>query len=79
MKKAYISIRPKHGKHSKEYLDRKCIRNKRNRTSFKLNQMAEMKAYFESNKNPDSSQLNQLATYTGLSPRVLRVSYFSIN
>lgn len=36
--------------------------------------MAEMKAYFESNKNPDSAQLNQLAIYTNLQPRVLRVS-----
>lgn len=48
-------------------------RTKRQRTSFKHGQLKTMKSYFQSNKNPDARQLNELASRTQLSKRVLQV------
>jgi LIM homeobox protein 2/9 len=48
-------------------------RPKRNRTSFKHQQLRAMKAYFNLNHNPDSKDLKQLSLKTGLSKRVLQV------
>lgn len=50
-------------------------RNKRMRTSFKHHQLRTMKSYFAINQNPDAKDLKQLAQKTGLSKRVLQVSW----
>lgn len=50
-------------------------RTKRMRTSFKHHQLRTMKTYFAINQNPDAKDLKQLAQKTGLSKRVLQVSY----
>ena len=50
-------------------------RTKRMRTSFKHHQLRTMKSYFAINQNPDAKDLKQLAQKTGLSKRVLQVSY----
>lgn len=49
-------------------------RSKRLRTSFKHNQLKEMKRWFSKNQNPDAKDLKILAETTGLSKRVLQVS-----
>lgn len=49
-------------------------RSKRLRTSFKSNQLKEMKRWFGKNQNPDAKDLKTLAQTTGLSKRVLQVS-----
>ena len=46
---------------------------KRNRTSFKPDQLRQMKEYFKKNMNPDSKELRELAFETGLNKRVLQV------
>jgi len=46
---------------------------KRNRTSFKPDQLRQMKEYFKRNMNPDSKELRELAFETGLNKRVLQV------
>ena len=51
-------------------------RSKRLRTSFKHNQLKEMKRWFSKNQNPDAKDLKTLAQTTGLSKRVLQVSNF---
>ncbi|XP_054157248.1 LIM/homeobox protein Lhx9-like [Oppia nitens] len=48
-------------------------RPKRNRTSFKHQQLRAMKQYFNLNHNPDSKDLKQLSQRTGLAKRVLQV------
>lgn len=48
-------------------------RSKRLRTSFKHNQLREMKKWFSKNQNPDAKDLKTLAQTTGLSKRVLQV------
>lgn len=48
-------------------------RSKRLRTSFKHNQLKEMKKYFARNQNPDAKELKNLAQHTQLSKRVLQV------
>ena len=53
-------------------------RPKRNRTSFKHQQLRQMKQYFNLNHNPDSKDLKQLSQRTGLSKRVLQVIYISV-
>lgn len=53
-------------------------RNKRMRTSFKHHQLRTMKSYFAINQNPDAKDLKQLAQKTGLSKRVLQVSFLFI-
>lgn len=50
-------------------------RSKRLRTSFKHNQLKEMKKWFSKNQNPDAKELKTLAQTTGLSKRVLQVSF----
>lgn len=50
-------------------------RQKRVRTSFKHHQLRTMKSYFALNHNPDAKDLKQLAQKTGLSKRVLQVSF----
>lgn len=45
------------------------------RTSFKHHQLRTMKSYFNVNQNPDAKDLKQLAQKTGLSKRVLQVTY----
>lgn len=50
-------------------------RNKRMRTSFKHHQLRTMKSYFAINQNPDAKDLKQLSQKTGLSKRVLQVSW----
>lgn len=50
-------------------------RAKRVRTSFKHHQLRTMKSYFAVNQNPDAKDLKQLAQKTGLSKRVLQVSF----
>ena len=52
-------------------------RTKRMRTSFKHHQLRTMKSYFAVNQNPDAKDLKQLAQKTGLSKRVLQVSFLS--
>ena len=52
-------------------------RSKRLRTSFKHNQLKEMKRWFSKNQNPDAKDLKTLAQATGLSKRVLQVSFFA--
>ena len=52
-----------------------CGRQKRLRTSFKHHQLRSMKAYFALNHNPDAKDLKELAQKTGLTKRVLQVSY----
>jgi len=54
-----------------------CGRQKRLRTSFKHHQLRSMKAYFALNHNPDAKDLKELAQKTGLTKRVLQVSYSS--
>lgn len=48
------------------------------RTSFKHQQLKAMKIYFGINHNPDSKELKELSGKTGLSKRVLQVSYLSL-
>lgn len=48
-------------------------RTKRQRTSFKHNQLKAMKSYFQMNQNPDARELNALSNRTALSKRVLQV------
>ena len=48
---------------------------KRNRTSFKPDQLRQMKEYFKRNMNPDSKELRELAFETGLNKRVLQVIF----
>lgn len=50
-------------------------RSKRMRTSFKHHQLRTMKSYFAINQNPDAKDLKQLSQKTGLSKRVLQVSF----
>ena len=50
-------------------------RSKRMRTSFKHHQLRTMKSYFAMNHNPDAKDLKQLAHKTGLTKRVLQVSF----
>ena len=45
------------------------------RTSFKHHQLRTMKSYFAINHNPDAKDLKQLAQKTGLTKRVLQVSW----
>ncbi|CAL4102016.1 unnamed protein product, partial [Meganyctiphanes norvegica] len=53
-------------------------RTKRMRTSFKHHQLRTMKSYFALNQNPDAKDLKQLAQKTGLSKRVLQVSWGTV-
>jgi len=48
-------------------------KGKRMRTTFKHNQLRIMKSYFDMNPNPDTKDLKQLSTKTGLCKRVLQV------
>ena len=48
-------------------------KSKRARTSFKHNQLRIMKSHFQLNQNPDSRELKELATKTGLDKKVLQV------
>jgi len=48
-------------------------KTKRARTSFKHNQLRIMKSHFQMNQNPDSRELKDLATKTGLDKKVLQV------
>ena len=48
-------------------------KTKRARTSFKHNQLRIMKSHFQMNQNPDSRELKELATKTGLDKKVLQV------
>uniref|UniRef100_A0A183TMQ6 LIM/homeobox protein Lhx9 n=1 Tax=Schistocephalus solidus TaxID=70667 RepID=A0A183TMQ6_SCHSO len=50
-------------------------RQKRIRTSFKHGQLRAMKAFFATNHNPDGKDLKGLSERTGLSKRVLQVSF----
>lgn len=50
-------------------------KTKRMRTSFKHHQLRTMKSYFAINHNPDAKDLKQLAQKTGLTKRVLQVSW----
>uniref|UniRef100_A0A452RTM4 LIM homeobox 2 n=1 Tax=Ursus americanus TaxID=9643 RepID=A0A452RTM4_URSAM len=63
-----------------EHLDRdqpypSSQKTKRMRTSFKHHQLRTMKSYFAINHNPDAKDLKQLAQKTGLTKRVLQVSW----
>ena len=48
-------------------------KTKRARTSFKHHQLRIMKSHFQMNQNPDSRELKELATKTGLDKKVLQV------
>ena len=51
-------------------------KTKRARTSFKHHQLRIMKSHFQMNQNPDSRELKELATKTGLDKKVLQVKSF---
>ena len=51
-------------------------KTKRARTSFKHHQLRIMKSHFQMNQNPDSRELKELATKTGLDKKVLQVMGF---
>ena len=57
------------------YCSQQPPRQKRVRTSFKHHQLRTMKSYFNLNHNPDAKDLKQLSQKTGLSKRVLQVSF----
>lgn len=66
-----------------EHLDRdqpypSSQKTKRMRTSFKHHQLRTMKSYFAINHNPDAKDLKQLAQKTGLTKRVLQVSWAGV-
>ena len=48
-------------------------KTKRARTSFKHHQLRIMKSHFQMNQNPDSRELKDLASKTGLDKKVLQV------
>lgn len=48
-------------------------KTKRARTSFKHHQLRIMKSHFQMNQNPDSRELKELASKTGLDKKVLQV------
>ena len=50
------------------------VRRKRRRSSFKHHQLKIMKAYFQTNHNPDGKELHEIALKTGLMTRVIQVS-----
>jgi hypothetical protein len=62
-----------------DMLVRRPTRQKRMRTSFKHHELRIMKSYFALNHNPDAKDLKQLSIKTGLSKRVLQVSYVLTN
>ena len=51
-------------------------KTKRARTSFKHHQLRIMKSHFQMNQNPDSRELKELATKTGLDKKVLQVCIY---
>ena len=51
-------------------------KTKRARTSFKHHQLRIMKSHFQMNQNPDSRELKELATKTGLDKKVLQVKTY---
>lgn len=63
---SFITFTDKHKRNGKSKI-------KRNRTSFKPDQLRQMKEYFKGNMNPDSKELRELAFETGLNKRVLQV------
>ena len=54
-------------------------KTKRARTSFKHHQLRIMKSHFQMNQNPDSRELKELATKTGLDKKVLQVCIYMRN
>jgi hypothetical protein len=50
-----------------------CGKKKRNRTSFKHQQLRIMKNFFIINRNPDAKDLKELSELTGLTKRTLQV------